>query len=307
MKLINKEKEAIKFIRNAEQLALQLSDEGFHVAFSGGKDSQVLYHLMELSGCKFTAHMQVTTVDPPQVMKFIRNNYPNVKLHLPKVYDVEKGIYVPTNMRKIILKHGILPMRNVRFCCQELKEQAGAGTCTCVGVRAAESSRRAKRKMVERYDKKKIPKNKPDLEIQGCKLTEKPKQQFDLFEVKKDTIVTCVRGDDKVIISPIFKWSDADVWNWIRGNNIEYCELYDAGFTRIGCMFCPMRSGKTKRTIELKMFERMAEKIYIRAIRELMQQGKYQEFDTAEDVFMWWISNSNRDEFLAKQTNKIYL
>ena len=34
--------DAIKFIQNAEKLALRMDERGFHVAFSGGKDSQVL-------------------------------------------------------------------------------------------------------------------------------------------------------------------------------------------------------------------------------------------------------------------------
>ena len=82
--LLNKEKEAVRFIRKAESLALRMSDKGFHVAFSGGKDSQVLLALMELSGCKYHAEMQVTSVDSPNLMRFVRANYHNVKLNLPK-------------------------------------------------------------------------------------------------------------------------------------------------------------------------------------------------------------------------------
>lgn len=136
--LIRKEKEAIAFIRKSHSLACDMSEDGFHVAFSGGKDSQTLLALMEESGCKYKAHMQITSVDPPQLMQFIRKNYPNVVLHRPV-----------TNMKKLILKHGMLPMRQARFCCAKLKEQAGSGTCTCVGVRAAESPRRKKRSDVE--------------------------------------------------------------------------------------------------------------------------------------------------------------
>ena len=44
--------DAIKFIQNAEKLALRMDERGFHVAFSGGKDSQVLLALVEMSGCK---------------------------------------------------------------------------------------------------------------------------------------------------------------------------------------------------------------------------------------------------------------
>ena len=40
-------------------------DEGYFVAFSGGKDSQCIYHLCEMAGVKFDAHYSVTSVDPP--------------------------------------------------------------------------------------------------------------------------------------------------------------------------------------------------------------------------------------------------
>ncbi len=279
--LLRKEQEAIKFIRKAYSLACEMSDNGFHVAFSGGKDSQVLLALMEESGCKYSAHMQVTSVDPPQLIKFVREKYSNVQLHLPE-----------KSMRKLILQKGMLPMRQSRFCCEKLKEHAGAGSCTCVGVRAAESPKRAKRSSIEISGMKGVGFEIDENNSLSCK------PMFDLFEVQSETVITCISGRDKVIISPIFRWSDADVWNFIRGNRIEYCELYNMGFHRIGCMFCPMASAKEKAK-ELSLFRRHAEKIYIRSICELMERGKYSEFDTPEDVFFWWISNKNRDEWLA--------
>ena len=60
-----------------------MSNRGFHLAFSGGKDSIVLYHIAKLAGVKFHAEMQITTLDPPEVMHFIRKEYPDVKLNLP--------------------------------------------------------------------------------------------------------------------------------------------------------------------------------------------------------------------------------
>ena len=46
--------------------------EGYHVAFSGGKDSQCIYHLCQAAGVKFDAHYSVTSVDPPELIRFIR-------------------------------------------------------------------------------------------------------------------------------------------------------------------------------------------------------------------------------------------
>lgn len=40
--------------------------EGYYLAFSGGKDSQTIYHLTKMAGVKFDAHYNHTTVDPPE-------------------------------------------------------------------------------------------------------------------------------------------------------------------------------------------------------------------------------------------------
>lgn len=49
---------------------------GYYLCFSGGKDSVVIYGLAARAGVKFTAYHNVTTVEPPELMKFIRDNYP---------------------------------------------------------------------------------------------------------------------------------------------------------------------------------------------------------------------------------------
>jgi len=38
--------------------------------------------------------------------------------------------------------------------------------------------------------------------------------------------------------NPLSFWSDADVWAYIRANNVRYSALYDMGYKRSGCMFC---------------------------------------------------------------------
>lgn len=281
--LLNKEKEAVRFIRKAESLALRMSDKGFHVAFSGGKDSQVLLALMELSGCKYHAEMQVTSVDSPNLMRFVRANYPNVKLNLPK-----------KNMRQLILQKKDMPTRQARYCCAVLKEQAGVGTCTCLGVRAAESSNRAKRKRIEVIGQKGV-----GFQISDNMLVQES-DGSQLFDMDKEIKTYCINGKDKVVISPIFNWSDNDIWDFIKGNNMPYCDLYDKGFHRIGCLFCPMASVKEKQR-ELEMFPLVAGRIYIRAIRELMGNGYYDNFDSPEQCFQWWISNENAQQWLTKQ------
>ena len=111
--------------------------EGYYVAFSGGKDSQCIYHLCEMAGVKFDAHYHVTSVDPPEVVRFIKENYPDVKLE--RNYDKNGK---PITMWSLIPEHSIPPTRLVRYCCEKLKESGGKYRYTVTGVRWDESSNR---------------------------------------------------------------------------------------------------------------------------------------------------------------------
>lgn len=83
--LMEKIKHSIEVLRKGEEFALRFYDKGYYLAFSGGKDSQALYHIAKLAGVKFEAHMNMTTVDPANVVSFVKNNYPDVIRHVPDI------------------------------------------------------------------------------------------------------------------------------------------------------------------------------------------------------------------------------
>ncbi|EGO63573.1 phosphoadenosine phosphosulfate reductase family protein [Acetonema longum] len=112
--------------------------EGYYVAFSGGKDSCVTLDLVKHAGVKYDAHYNLTTVDPPELVQFIRREHPEVERHLPK-----------ETMWQLIARKGDLPLRHRRWCCAVLKECGGKGRLVITGVRWEESSRRKRRAMVE--------------------------------------------------------------------------------------------------------------------------------------------------------------
>lgn len=47
-------------------------------------------------------------------------------------------------------------------------------------------------------------------------------------------------------MKPIFYWPEWAVWDFIEARKLPYPALYDKGFTRIGCVFCPYIFGKSK-------------------------------------------------------------
>lgn len=113
--------------------------EGYHLAFSGGKDSVVIKALADMAGVKYHAVYRVTGIDPPEVFRFIREHHPDVELEYPR-YDDGRRI----TMWNLIPKKLMPPTRLVRYCCESLKESSGDGCMTITGVRWAESTNRAR-------------------------------------------------------------------------------------------------------------------------------------------------------------------
>lgn len=278
-------KHSVELLRKAEKLALKYdSEDGFYLAFSCGKDSQAMFHVAKMAGVKFKAHMNFTSVDPPQVIIFKRRQYPSVVEHAPRasIFD-------------LAVEKGILPSMRIRWCCAELKESAGAGKVTLIGIRRDESSRRAKRHEVE-VSNKKFSGNlaqftqwqQEEISKKEEKLMRKMKRDGkkvneDQFSLDKDNEVRCINGKDSILVSPIFDWSESDVWYFL--NNIlgvPHCELYDQGYTRIGCILCPMSQYKQKLR-ELRDFPHV-KRGWIRAIKEIRAGGGIQQNEYTQDL-----------------------
>lgn len=104
--------------------------EGYYVAFSGGKDSTVVYDLVKQSGVKHDVHYNVSPIDPPELIRFIRETYPEVNNDRHA-----RGFW------KRFLTEGP-PMRQARWCCELIKEAGGIGRTKVLGTRRTESTSR---------------------------------------------------------------------------------------------------------------------------------------------------------------------
>ena len=107
------------------------------VCFSGGKDSIVTEHLVKLSGLPYSVNSTLTGIDPPEVTRFIRRQYPECTFVRPKLsfWHLLTTHNPPGDSGK-----------GIKWCCTKIKEKPSAklpAKHRVLGIRAEESSNRA--------------------------------------------------------------------------------------------------------------------------------------------------------------------
>jgi len=243
--------------------------EGYLLGFSGGKDSQTALHLAREAGVKFDAHYHLTTVDPPELVYFIRDHYPEVIIDRPAL-----------SMWQLIERKMCLPTRLMRWCCASLKDHHGVGRTVVTGVRWAESvNRRNKRAMLE------INSNSKRQIMLGS----------DNDEARKMFEVCALKG--RHVLNPIIDFSTEEVWEYLNSRGIQHCPLYDEGWTRLGCIGCPMSGEKGM----MRDFDRWPKYygLYLHAVERMLAARKNAGLTTrwpdARAVMDWWIHGGGYD------------
>lgn len=272
---------SVSLLQKAERLALAYDRRGgYFLAFSGGKDSQALLHIAQLAGVQYTGHMNLTSVDPPEVIRFVKQNYPEVELTKPKA-----SIY------KIAVEKSLLPTKRVRWCCKKYKENAGAGKVTLIGIRHQESTRRSKRNEVEissykfsgtlegfeQYREERLKQPKRGRQPKGVNIT----------NATDERTIGCISGKESLLISPIIHWTASDVWEFLnKVCQVPHCCLYDEGYSRIGCICCPMSSPRQK-IKEMKRWPHV-KRGWIKAIIEIRRGVSQRTLTNRNPVVRYW-------------------
>ena len=264
--------------------------EGLYLAFSGGKDSVVCKRLLDMAGVQYDAHYRVTSVDPPELVRFIRDAYPEVEREVPQD-DQGK----PITMWNLIPRKLMPPTRLVRYCCEELKESGGEGRMTVTGVRWAESRNRQGNQGVVTIMSRSIQKEIPD------NADFRPTRQGGLMlmndnDENRRLIESCYRRH-KTTLNPIIDWTDKEVWRFIRQERVPYCRLYDEGFRRLGCIGCPMAT-RRMRSIEFSRWPKYLA-AYLHAFGKMVQErerrgkldGTWRIGTDPMEIFHWWMQD----------------
>lgn len=238
------------------------SDRITILAFSGGKDSLIAYMMAVLSGIKFIPIYSPTSVDPPELVQYI------LKIFNP--WARSKGYPEIVISKYNTWKSG--------------KNKGKQKTMwTLLSNRAIPPTR------LMRYccDELKERTGDPgDTVITGIRWEESRNRS-------KQKMVSFYKG--KIIVRPIVDWTEIEVWSYILENNIPYCELYDKGWDRLGCIGCPLGVNQKK---ELAAYPRY-EKLYLRSLNNMIQYRKSKEMSmedwkTGEDIMKWWLGDCEK-------------
>lgn len=280
MDLVKKEKDAIQLLKDFEP------KEGYWLAYSGGKDSDVISTLADLADVKYKKMYNVVSVDSPETVKHCKEvgaifNYPR--------YSDGRVI----TMRNLIPKKRMPPTRIVRYCCAELKETGGQGLLKITGVRKSESKKRndlvSELRIYSSSKKLRTYINEKGIQFEDTGTGIKVDYDNEILRADNDIMQMCYQNHN-TNLNPIANWDDNDVWDFLKYYGVKTNPLYECGFKRVGCIGCPM-AGKHRFT-QFRVFPKFKE-YYIKAFQEMadnnIKDGKVNSFTTGEQWFKWWL------------------
>lgn len=197
--------EAYEFIHEATK---KFDEEHIVLSFSGGKDSTVTADIVikALSNPNLVHIFGDTTLEFPMTIEYVkryRENHPQAIFQIAK--NNEQIFYD-------VCEDIGPPARMMRWCCSMFK--TGPITrvinsfyreqriLTFYGIRKYESVSRSKYNRIE--------------DDSGA-----------------------VKIQQQTVASPIFLWSDIDIWLYILTEEIDFNDAYRLGYDRVGCWCCP--------------------------------------------------------------------
>ena len=276
--MMDLEQKAIDRLKAASDMSLRLYKQPLVITYSGGKDSDVLLHLAEASGIPFEVLHSLTTADAPQTVYHVRDTFHRLEDKGIKC-TVDKHVQPDGSritMWNLIPKQGI-PNRWSRFCCRFLKETGGTGRFIATGVRWDESFARKK--------------NRGAFEVVTAKKEDKLILSNDNSEDRRLFESCQLKG--KRVVNPIVDWKTDDVLDYIEAEHIQMNPLYGCGFSRVGCIGCPMagKSSRQRDFLKYPKYKTMYIKAFERRIDEMKRRGRAMTWKTGIDVFHWWMED----------------
>jgi len=220
--------------------------EAVYIAFSGGKDSTVLLHLVRSICSSVAAVFSDTGLEYPEIREFVRT-IDNVTWVRPKrsFLEVIRKYGYPVLSKKIAM--GFDRVRNTKSPVQvKLRLEGGICPSSC------------------KIQNRTIPKKWQFLLNKDIKISDKccyfmkkePMKRFEkqtgrkypfiglMAEESEERKLQYLKNGCNGFNSaapkslPLAFWTEKDIWDYIKLYELPYSKIYDMGEQRTGCMFC---------------------------------------------------------------------
>ena len=290
--------------QEAMEILMMFGKEGCTIADSGGKDSSVLKRIAEKCheryGLQYKINHNHTGLDAPETVYFVRQERERYTKAGIK-YEIS---YPDIYFDRLCYKKRRLPTRIARFCCEELKERQGdRNDKTVTGVRKDESvKRKLNQGAVTIMKKGGIPQEIKDSD--DFKITQSGGAVLLNYDNDESVqmVYTCFRTN-RVLINPMINWSEDDVWKYIAEEHLPINPLYECGYSRVGCVGCPMAQYKS-RMREFERYPKYRDR-YIQIAEKLIEWRKnyhganYTGPENGLKYFKIWMEDPNVDGQLS--------
>ena len=275
-----KENRAINYLKS-----FQPESEPYYLCYSGGKDSDCIRILAELGGVKHECKHNLTTVDEPETVYYVRETIGKENICRPEL-----------SMWQLIVKKKIPPTRLQRYCCEELKERGGKGRVKITGVRWAESNNRKESAGIVRViGKKKTMQKLAEKNELNYKVTKQGGIVMNDDNSETRRFVEMCYRTTSTMVNPIVDWTDEDVWEFLHHYGCRSNPLYQCGRKRIGCIGCPLQGYKRMKE-DFLMYPKYRES-YVRAFDRMVKAREEaglvnnESWRDGEHVMRWWVGD----------------
>lgn len=213
-----------------------------YVSFSGGKDSTVLLHLVRDMYPDVPAVFSDTGLEFPEIREFVKT-IPNVTWLKPDM-----------TFRKVLKKYGypVIGKEQAKWIDEARRGNAEGQSRRLYGIRKGD--KKSTFRISEQWH---YLMNAPFKISDECcnEMKKKPMKRY-AHETGRVPIIGTMAEESKLrtqhwlqegcnaydakrpTSKPMSFWTEADVWQYIRENNIPYSKVYDMGYGRTGCIFC---------------------------------------------------------------------
>jgi len=239
LKALDLETKVRKSMLRIDEAIREFGIDKCYISYSGGKDSEVLKHLIHTKYPEMVSIFGNTTAEYPETYKQIQR--------CRDKGDVILQADAPVTFKQVVEQYGY-PMFTKRVS---------------ASMRAYRNTKAEKTKVIlldymERTQKKYVKyKDMPFSDRCCLKLKHGVVEKFAKVRGLECSFIATTTEESRYRESswlqkgcnafdiktgaqsrPLSFWTEKDIWQYISNNNIEVCEIYKMGYERNGCMYC---------------------------------------------------------------------